>query len=39
MTTAMSAANDAVEKSWGGARILTAFTIAHGIFHFMENKK
>jgi len=39
MTTAMSAANDAVEKSRGGARILTAFTIAHGIFHFMENKK
>src|SRR5210317_515987 len=36
MTTAMSAANDAVEKSRSGTRILTAFTIAHGIFHFMQ---
>ena len=32
----MSAANNAVEKSRRGARILTAFTIAHGIFHFMQ---
>jgi FSR family fosmidomycin resistance protein-like MFS transporter len=36
MTTAMSAANDAVEKYRSGARILAAFTIAHGIFHFMQ---
>ena len=32
----MSAANDAVEKARDGARILTAFTIAHGVFHFMQ---
>jgi MFS family permease len=36
MTTAMSAANDAVDKSRSGAQILTAFSIAHGIFHFMQ---
>jgi MFS family permease len=36
MATAMSAVNDAVEKSRGGARLLTAFTIAHGVFHFMQ---
>ncbi len=36
MTTVMSTASDPVEKSREGARILTAFTIAHGIFHFMQ---
>ncbi len=36
MTTALSAANDSVEKSPGGVRILSVFTIAHGIFHFMQ---
>jgi MFS family permease len=36
MNTALSVANDSVEKYRGGVRILTAFTIAHGIFHFMQ---
>ena len=36
MTTALSAANDSVEISRSGVRILTGFTIAHGIFHFMQ---
>ncbi len=36
MTTAFSAANDSVETSRGGIRILAGFTIAHGIFHFMQ---
>ena len=36
MATAISAVNDAAEKSRGGARILTAFTISHGVFHFMQ---
>jgi FSR family fosmidomycin resistance protein-like MFS transporter len=36
MTTALSAANDSVEISRSGVKILTGFTIAHGIFHFMQ---
>ncbi len=36
MTTALSASNDSVEISRSGVRILTGFTIAHGIFHFMQ---
>jgi MFS family permease len=32
----MSTANDPIDKSRDGARVLTAFTIAHGIFHFMQ---
>jgi MFS family permease len=36
MTTALSAANDSVEKYRGDVRILTGFTMAHGIFHFMQ---
>ena len=34
MTTALSAANDSVENSRRGIKILVGFTIAHGIFHF-----
>jgi len=36
MTPAFSAANDSVETSRGAVRILAGFTIAHGIFHFMQ---
>ena len=36
MSTAVSTAKDAAAKSRDGARILTAFTISHGIFHFMQ---
>ena len=36
MFTALSAANDSVETSRRGVKILTGFTIAHGIFHFMQ---
>jgi hypothetical protein len=36
MTTALSAANDSVEISRSGIKILAGFTIAHGIFHFMQ---
>ncbi len=36
MTTALSAANDSVETSRSGVKILLGFTIAHGIFHFMQ---
>ena len=36
MTTALPAANDSVEASHTGAKILLGFTVAHGIFHFMQ---
>jgi MFS family permease len=36
MNTALSAANDRLKQSVGGVRILTGFTIAHGVFHFMQ---
>ncbi len=36
MTTALSAANDSVKTSRSGVKILLGFTIAHGIFHFMQ---
>jgi len=36
MTTALPAANESVETSPHGVKILTGFTIAHGIFHFMQ---
>ncbi len=36
MTTVLSAANDFVETSRSGVKILAGFTIAHGIFHFMQ---
>ena len=36
MTTALSVANDSVKISRSGVKILTGFTIAHGIFHFMQ---
>jgi len=36
MTIALSAAKESVEISRSGVKILTGFTIAHGIFHFMQ---
>ncbi len=36
MNTALSTAKDPTEKSRDDVRILTGFTIAHGIFHFMQ---
>jgi MFS family permease len=36
MRTALSTAKDSDLKSRDGVRILTGFTIAHGIFHFMQ---
>ena len=36
MRIALSTWKDSVEKSRGGGWILTGFTIAHGIFHFMQ---
>ncbi len=36
MNTAISTAKDSAIKSRDGVRILTGFTIAHGIFHFMQ---
>ena len=36
MKTALSATNDSVEKSRSSVRILSGYTIAHGIFHFMQ---
>jgi hypothetical protein len=36
MKTALSAANDHAGKTRSGIKILTGFTIAHGIFHFMQ---
>ena len=36
MTTGLPAANVSVEISRGGVKILAGFTLAHGIFHFMQ---
>jgi hypothetical protein len=36
MSDALSVTNNAVEKARGGVRILSGFTIAHGVFHFMQ---
>jgi MFS family permease len=36
MTTALPSANESVETSRSGVRILAGLTIAHGIFHFMQ---
>ena len=36
MNTALSIAKDSALKSRDDVRILTGFTIAHGIFHFMH---
>jgi FSR family fosmidomycin resistance protein-like MFS transporter len=36
MNKVLSVANHSVESSRSGAKVLTGFTIAHGIFHFMQ---
>jgi MFS family permease len=36
MSKALSAENESVEPTRSGIRVLTGFTIAHGIFHFMQ---
>ena len=36
MNEALSVANPPVEASRSGVKVLTGFTIAHGIFHFMQ---
>ena len=36
MTTALSTANESAETSRNAIKILIGFTIAHGIFHFMQ---
>jgi len=36
MMTAFSTAQDSVETSRSGVKILAGFTIAHGVFHFMQ---
>ena len=36
MSGALAAANNVDEKSHGDGKILVGFTIAHGIFHFMQ---
>ena len=36
MSTALSTAEDSIIKSQDGVRILAGFTIAHGIFYFMQ---
>jgi MFS family permease len=36
MTSSIPAAHDSVETSRGGVKVLTGFTIAHGVFHFMQ---
>ncbi|MEJ2168572.1 MAG: MFS transporter [Desulfobacterales bacterium] len=36
MPSLLSAANDSDEVSRRGAKVLTGFTISHGIFHFMQ---
>ena len=36
MASALTAANGSVERSRSGVKILAGFTIAHGIFHFMQ---